>query len=298
VKKIIISRALATEKLGSSNVHAMAENLYTTLYDPEKMKTLVESNSKYPDRLDVFGAHLRSCIKQIPDKEDFVATVKHVLTREVDFEKLFSNIAKEQFRSVAERSELTVLWTDGDDLGVPDRGIPGSREQIRKVGGAKFFNQVRREIAQNREDADPGDIVAVIATEGKMRFIPDVAKHFKKRGIRRIVIVEDRLENLRSARDLIDEISSDMETFLVLIRHDQNSKEEQFNSIESDDAVHAIENISELMALLEKKNIFSKEVKVGTIFDMDGVLSDDSVRKKLQADALIDAFERNGWITL
>lgn len=78
----------------------------------------------------------------------------------------------------------------------------------------------------------------------------------------------------------------------------KNLKGEQFHSIEPDDAVYSIENISELSTLLEKKDIFSKEVKVGTIFDMDGVLSDDSVRKKLQSDALISAFERNGWIVL
>lgn len=39
-EKIIISRAAATERLGSANLHLTAENLYTSLYEPNKTKRI------------------------------------------------------------------------------------------------------------------------------------------------------------------------------------------------------------------------------------------------------------------
>lgn len=35
---------------------------------------------------------------------------------------------------------------------------------------------------------------------------------------------------------------------------------------------------------------------MGAIFDMDRVLSDDNVRKKLQTDCVIKTLRKNGWI--
>jgi hypothetical protein len=289
-EKIIISRAVATERLGSANLHLTVENLYTSLYEPEKTKELADPNSKYPDRLAIFGAPLSSPPKEIPSKEEFIAAVKHVFTKEIDFGQCFSDVAREQFYGVVNKSEATVLWTEGDDSGVPEYGLPGSHEQIRKVADAKFFNRVRREIALNRGGVNPGDVLSVVATEGKMKFIPSIVEKFKHRGIETIVIVEDRPKNLISASDLIRGVSG-MEIFLVLVSHSKSVDEEVVP-----DSIHVIDNISGLLPLLETNTVFLKNKKVGTIFDMDGVLSDDEARKELQTKAVIEAIRRNGWI--
>lgn len=296
-EKIIISRAVATERLGSANLHLTAENLYTSLYEPEKTKELADPNSKYPDRLAVFGAPLSSPLKEIPSREEFIAVVKHAFTREIGFDQCFSNVAREQFYGVVDKSEATVLWTEGDDSGVPEHGLPGSHEQIRKVADAKFFNRVRREIALNRGGVKPSDVLSVVATEGKMKFIPSIVEKFERRGIGAVVVIEDRLKNLISASDLIRGVS-DMETFLVLASY-YNKVEDRSKNVDEEvipDSVHVIDDISGLLPLLEMNAVFLKDKKVGTIFDMDGVLSDDELRKELQTKAVIDALQRNGWI--
>lgn len=296
-EKIIISRAVATERLGSANLHLTAENLYTSLYEPEKTKELADPNSKYPDRLAIFGAPLSSPPKKIPSREEFIATVKHVFTREIGFDQCFSNVAREQFYGVVDKSEATVLWTEGDDSGVPEHGLPGSHEQIRKVADAKFFNRVRREIALNRGGVKPSDVLSVVATEGKMKFIPSIVEKFERRGIGAVVVIEDRLKNLISASDLIRGVS-DMETFLVLASY-YNKVEDRSKNVGEEvipDSIHVIDDISGLLPLLETNAVFLKDKKVGTIFDMDGVLSDHELRKELQTKAVIDALQRNGWV--
>ncbi|MGK2848548.1 MAG: hypothetical protein ACSLEX_00515 [Minisyncoccota bacterium] len=296
-EKIIISRAAATERLGSANLHLTAENLYTSLYEPEKTKGLVGSNLKYPDRLAVFGAPLHSQPKKIPSREEFIATVKHAFTRETDFAQCFSGAAREQFCSVVSKSESTVLWTEGDNSGVPEYGLPGSHEQIRKVADAKFFNRIRREIALNRGGVKPSDVLLVVATEGKMKFIPSIVEKFERKGIETVVVVEDRLKNLISASDLIRGVS-DMEIFSVLVSHYNQAGDhsKNMNEVIIPDSIHVIDSISDLSPFLEMESVFSRGKKVGTIFDMDGVLSDDELRKKLQTKAVIDALRRNGWI--
>lgn len=295
-EKIIISRAIATERLGSANVHLSAENLYAALYEPQKARERANPHPEHPNRLDILGATLHSQPKKIPSREEFVAVVKHALTREIDFGQCFSDVAREQFRSVVGKSEWSVLWTDGDDAGVPEHGLPGSHEQIRKVANAQFFNRIRREIAHDRGGVNPHDVLSVIATEGKIQFIPGLIENFKHKGIETVVIVEDRQKNLIFAADMIHQ-TSDIETFLVLIKKDGRPEDDSKNvDTTIPNAIHLIKDISGLSLLLETNGVFSEGKKVGSIFDMDGVLSDDDIRKRLQTKAVIDALRRHDWI--
>lgn len=294
-EKIIISRAAATERLGSANIHLTAENLYGSLYEPDKASDLADQNPEYPDRMDVLSAHLHSKPESIPSKEEFIAVVKHALTREVDFKECFSEVAKEQFYNAMAKSEMTVLWTEGDDTGVPERGFPGSHEQIIKVANVGFFNKMRREIAKNRGGVASCEVLSVVATEKKMRFIPKIVEKFERRGVERVVIVEDRLKNLIEAENIIQKLSK-METFPVLIKKGFLKENQGEKFAGTTHALHNLDGIQGLMLLLDAEGVFADNKKIGAIFDMDGVLSDDSVRKKLQADAVIDALKKKGWV--
>lgn len=164
------------------------------------------------------------------------------------------------------------------------------------MADARFFSRIRREIALNRGGVKPNDVLSVVATEGKMKLIPSIVEKFERRGIEIVVVVEDRLKNLLSASDLIRGVS-DMETFLALVSH-YNKAEDRSKNVDEvvPDSIHVIDGISGLLPLMETNAVFLKNRKVGTIFDMDGVLSDDELRKELQTKAVIDALRRNGWI--
>lgn len=293
-EKILICRAATIEQFGSPNVYRAIENLYISLYDSENIGELIRPNEKYPDRMDILKKHLSVKLEKIPNKEEFIAKIRRAMTREVDFEKCFTEEAKKQFYNVMDKSETTVVWTDGDALGVPEYKLPGSYEQICRIGSAKFFNQMRRKIAQKR-GVDRRDVLSIVAVEGKMKFIPKLMEDFKKRGIEKVIIIEDRVRNLNLAIDLARK-NQDMEFFPVWVRQGQHRDNMEGKSEEALASFHPINNISELMPLMEVNRVFSEEKKVGTIFDMDGVLSDDDIRKKIQTEAVIKILQKKGWV--
>ncbi|MFA7308227.1 MAG: hypothetical protein WC026_16330 [Hyphomicrobium sp.] len=294
-EKILICRAATAERFGSTNVYQAAENLYAALYQPETIDSLIKPNEKYPDRLDSLKKTLSSKSEKIPTKEEFIATVRHAMIKDVDFSKCFPEEAKKQLYAVMEKSETTIIWTDGDVFGVLEYQLPGSYEQILKIGMAKFFNKMRREIAKKRE-VDHKDVLSILATEGKMKFIPGLIEKFRERGIEKIIIIEDRMKNLSQAIGLMNQGGLGMEIFPVLVNQGQFKNELGGSDEEMLKSICIISNISELTSALETKGVFSKEKKVGTIFDMDGVLSDDDVRKKIQTDAVINALQEKSWI--
>lgn len=294
-EKILICRAATAEQFGSTNIHQAAENLYASLYHPENIDSLIKSNEKYPDRMDSLKKTLSSKPEKIPTKEEFIAAVRHAMIKDVDFSQCFSEEAKKQLYDVMEKSETTTIWTDGDVFGVPEYQLPGSYEQLLKIGIAKFFNQMRREIAKKR-GIDHKDVLSVLATEGKMKFIPDLIEKFRERGIEKVIIIEDRIKNLSQAIDLINQWGFGMEIFPVWVNQGQFKNELGGSDEEMLKSICIISNISELTSALETRMVFSKEKKVGTIFDMDGVLSDDAVRKEVQTDAVINALLEKRWI--
>lgn len=296
-KKFLISKSVTSEMYGSPNVYQSAVNLYASLYNPEEIDQLVNSNSKYPDRIPTMKQGLNIKPSKIPTKSEFIEKVRHAAVNEVNFGECLSEQARDQFKSVMEKSEHTVIWTDGDAEGNLEHELPGSKEQLKKLAAAQFYNRARKEIA-NERGVHCADVMSVVAIEGKMKFIPVIVERFLQMGIKKIVIVEDRVKNLIKAMELIRQISPNIETFPVWVRVGQWKDAVDEGMILENCAknFHAIENISGLASTLEENNVFKEGVKVGSIFDLDGPLHDDDIRKKLQSDAVVKALQEKGWI--
>lgn len=296
-KKLLICRGVTTEQHGSPNVYRAAEILYASLYAPQELDTLVKPSDKFPDRLDILKKQIVALREQIPEKKQFIERVRHAMTNEVDFGKCLSEEAKDQFAKAMAKSEFTVIWTDGDMAGIPEKKFPGSKEQLKKIASAGFYNQERRKIAETK-GIDHKDVMSVMAAEGKMKLIPMIVEEFVKKGITRIIIIEDRVKNITEAQKLIKESNSDMEVFPVWIRAGQyKNKIEPDKSLEQwEKEFHSIENISELEKVLSDNKVFENGVKVGSVFDLDGPLQNDDKRKEVQTQAVIEAIKNEGWI--
>ena len=296
-EKILISRAATTEQFGSLNVYKAAEILYASLYNPEDIEKSVKPNEKFPDRIEIMKKELGEQGDKIPSKEEFIAKVRHAMTMEVDFGKCLSNEAREQFKKVLEKSESAVIWTNGDYWGVPEENIPGSKEQLKKIASARFYNRTRKEIAKNKE-INYKDVLSIMAGEGKIKFIPQIVENFRKRGISKLIIIEDMMENILKASNLIKENDENMEIFPVWVRVGayKNKVKEGKSLEEWSKKLHAIENISELEKVLDENSVFEGDKKVGSIFDLDGPLHNDDKRKEIQTEAVIKALQKEGWI--
>jgi hypothetical protein len=296
-EKLLISRFSTTEQFGSPNIYKTAELLFASLYSPEDIDALVKPSPKFPDRMEIMKKSLSKAIQEIPNKEEFIKEIRHTMTNEVDFGECLSEEAKKQFKKVLEKSEETVIWTDGDSLGVPEKNLPGSKEQLKKIASAKFYNQTRREVAKEK-GMDHKDVLSIAAIEGKIELIPQIVENFKKRGISKMIIVEDRIKNIVNAIKLIKETDENMQVFPVWIRVGmyKNKKEEGRNLEEWARELHAIENISELENILENNSVFENNVKVGSVFDLDGPLHDDDKRKEIQTKAVVEKLKKLNWI--
>ncbi|NLC30790.1 MAG: hypothetical protein GX765_01930 [Candidatus Moranbacteria bacterium] len=294
-EKILISRATTTEQFGSPNVVRAAKHLYASLYRPEDIESLIDPNPKFPNRMQVLKTSLSKSIDRIPSEEEFVAGVRYAMTHKVDFGQCASPEARKTLQDVMGRSERTVIWTDGDAEGVPEHNLPGSKEQLSKLASAQFYNRMRRDIAKEK-GIDHKEVLSIVAIEGKMKFIPDIVKKFRENGIERIVIVEDRVKNLSKAMDLMRQTDNDTDVFPVWIRRGQFSDKIEKGKTLDEWAreLHAINDISELIPLLEENNVFDK--KVGSIFDLDGPLHDDDLRKKIQTEVVIKYLQEKNWI--
>ncbi len=296
--KINICRGAVTEKLGSPNVYETAKYLYVSLYHPEQGDQIVMPSDKFPDRITTFRKSLSILPAEIPTEEEFIEKMRHAMTNGVDFSECISENAKNQLQQVMEKSEHTVIWTDGDGVGAPDQKLPGSKEQIKKLASAQIFNKLRRNIAQKR-GVDHKDVLSVVAQEGKMKFIPEIMERFLEKGISRAIIVEDRMKNLVTAMNIISKEYPQIEVFPVWIRIDEREKN-KFNPEKTleewAEELHAIDDISNLMSLLRENSIFEDDVKVGSILDFDGPLNDDYKRKDLQIEIVIKTLKENSWI--
>ncbi|EKD33326.1 MAG: hypothetical protein ACD_76C00045G0012 [uncultured bacterium] len=296
-RKFLISRYATGEKLGSQNLYLAGKNLYASLYHPENIDSLIDLSEKFPDRIDIMKSPLSSKPETIPTEDEFVKEFRKILTRGIDYDKCISEAAREQLSRVAQLSEQTVIWTEGDSAGVPEKGLPGSREQLYKIAGTRIYD-IRKDIAKDR-NAKRSDVILIVAEEGKMRFITDVVKSFHEKQISTIIIIEDRLQNIIQAIEMIKkQFGESVDVFPVWVRQSEfKDKTEDGKSLEEclfD--YNAIDSISELMMVLDKNNLFSSEHKVGSIFDLDGVLLDDEKRRELQISALVAEFQKNGWI--
>ena len=60
--------------------------------------------------------------------------------------------------------------------------------------------------------------------------------------------------------------------------------------------IYVIRNINQLNSIFEKNNLFDGNNKVGSIFDLDGPLHNDELRKDLQTRAIYDELIKNEWI--
>ena len=142
------------------------------------------------------------------------------------------------------------------------------------------------------------EVLSLAAIEGKMGLIPDIARKLEANDIRRVVIVEDRLKNLVSAKKAMQDAVPSLDVFPVWVRVGmyRNKFESGRENAEWLEWAHAIDTIGGLSTTLESNHVFEDDIPVAVLFDLDGPLHDDDLRKTLQVDAVLAALLRHGWI--
>jgi len=298
-EKFNACRGIVAEQYGVTNVYKVAEYLYFTLYHPEELEKIeLPENPKFPNRNTNLRTSTLISANKIPDKDEFIKKIRHVMTQETAFDEALFPGAMEELEKMMEMGPVNI-WTKGDSTGLTadEENLPGSSEQLKKTAKAGL-NELRRKIA-NKTGKNKQEILRITAAENKKAIIPDVLEQFSEKGISRVIVLEDNLKNLVA---FMNEASKrkDIEVTPIWVR--QGARKNKFpkeptNSEEEwKREYNAIDSITEAVQKIKELGISNETELLGFIVDYDDVLSDDRKKQAKQAAAVLHALESKDWI--
>lgn len=295
-EKLRASRGVSTERLGGvSNPKDAAEISFHALFDQDGYDwDSLPQNTKFPWRSENLSRQLYLKTSR-PDKEEFINTYVSAITKAPFNEALIpdAETANKYVEFFAEHGPV-IIWSQGDVFGIHEKGLEGSMEQLKKIviGG---FNRTRKKIATEKS-IDPRDVLSIAVSEDKFDCLEQVSESFKSKDIKKVVILEDRLENLVRATEEMDE--NGFEVFPIWVRQGRFKDAHPNTPKRSPEGwiveYHGVQDLKEALSLLEGSGVLRKGI--GFLADFDGVFSDDRIRFELQIQAVAQAIKDKGWV--
>lgn len=289
-KKLQTVRGIAIDEY-DANVIATANLFYDAVFDPEEVVARygVNGSEKFPDRLETLQTSLQTVDKdKIPSKDEFVTGFVRAWTSEDINKKSLYPGALDAVRIMIGHGPM-IVWTQGDMYGATgtkkgfDQAPNGSFEQIKKIAGGGI-GKVRREIARaSLEGAGATDLqrkiqdsLTVAASEDKFSdvVLTRMSAYLEKTGSRNVTIIDDRVKNIEKLAELLQRRG--FTTRGIWVRQGRNGNQD----VPYDHAA-----ITELSSI---ESITPDVLPAGsaTICDFDDVLSNQSIRTKMQRDAV------------
>ena len=299
--KLQTARGIAVEE-HQANVIVTANLFYDSVFDPENVVARygLNASEKFPDRLDVLSSALQTVDKDaVPPKDEFIADFVRVWTsEEINKASLFPH-ALDVVRTMIDHGPM-ILWTQGDMYGATgakkgfDFAPNGSFEQMKKIAGAGI-GKIRREVAHASliGAGAPNlhrkiqDTLTVVAAEDKFSDVAltKISAYLEKAGTQNVTIIDDWVKNIEKLAELLQRRG--FTTHGIWVRQGRNGK----HDMSYDPAI--IEEVPSINAITPE--ILPEGY--ATICDFDDVLSNQSVRTKLQRDAVYSLLTSSGALT-
>lgn len=293
------------------NLHAAANMLYDTVFDPEKIiaKYGIPPSETYPEREHELSSRITRSDVVVPEREEFVAKVLDAVSRNYqDYQTALYPGALETL-GLLMKNFPTMMWTEGDtrDYEGPSKfliesegvvpivpsGSYTSHEQLRKLIGSGI-GRLRRDIALHDSDNPrrPQDVLQVIAENDK--FSPEVVQRIvafcRDKGLSSLYVVDDRVKNLQRIHDLLG--AEGITVHGVWVRQGARSEVLPEGGYTPWRTVASVDKVAEG----EQSIINGGTEGTGVLFDYDGVMSNQKTRAQIQKDRLVGLFTQEGWI--
>lgn len=278
-KKIRLASAATTERFGNPHPTVRADVLYDVLFHADEAAARHEIDvAKYSDREEIIGSRLLPADTEIEvGREEFVTFVAGLIDDPaINRESMFPG-ALETLEALAARGPVTI-WTQGDMYGLPasehSAGIGGRAEQMKKIAGGGVGALRRRMAKAAFGEINPSrlrEVMDVEASEDK--FKPEVIERLIQRlgDDDAVVLLEDRLRNLRRLRDELIKRGVDGERiWAVWVQQGIRGKA---GSPSEDEDIVLLDSIDGVPALLDRI-----DGRIGSVVDFDDVLSDQTKR--------------------
>lgn len=281
-----------TTKTNVVNNHVIAGFFYDALFNPEKP---INVKGLDQDLYEALIEPINGIAKNaIPTREEFVNQFPTAMVEQVPYDKAYYDGAVAEIEKMLKHSRdgFVTIWTTGDVNGLPylDPAIPGSYEQNARLVRGGWYDKMKSGKHSN---------LRIIADEDKFNYIDwySTISEATKRAVRRVVVVDDKLENLEKALERIQGISPELAENTILIWDRQKesistkdrTRDKALKTTSDSDAIIEIIDIKEAVSAVRKRigNSFRQE-SIAWIVDHDEVISDDVKRMQLQIVSVLN----------
>ncbi|NCU38080.1 hypothetical protein EOL96_03445 [Candidatus Saccharibacteria bacterium] len=295
--KEVLGSALGS--YGTGNMFAAGEMMYDALF----AGTSTNTAHGYVTPLD---ERILQPNRQMPDKEEFVEWFRQAMVHDYEFQKECAFPGAIDAVDAMMSAGPLVLWTEGDTLMTID-GALGSGEQLEKIRGIgaydKGLERALSTIALSHgitHGDDPGQqlvestIEKIVRTEASERkfsheVIDRIVDHFRKLGIHKVVVLEDRMANAARMQQILERNGFDATG--IWVQQGRHGRKNTTHDETVQDATTIADAGNIITALREQS-----DQPIGTVCDVDGVLADQEKREKMQIDALYNQCRARNWI--
>lgn len=321
--KFQTSWGISIDQYGKANLMAVADLFYDAVYNPGTVlqDRNIPHSEEFPSRNTMLSAPLNTLnAKTVPGRADFTELVRDTISRGITESgvgrggmrhgEVLYDEASQSIEALALHGPVAI-WTEGDMYGQPAKVIfgkqqpamPGSLDQLRKMAGP-VIGDVRRNVAKaalvnalatpesgNRDvtGMKPQEIVMISASEDKFapREVTRLADYFKNQEVNGVVVIEDRLSNIQKLLPLLE--TAGLHATAIWVRQGKYGQ--------ASDKEYDAKQITETDTIAHVKElILNGPEKTGTIFDFDGVLSNQAARTKQQVGALQKMFREQQYL--
>lgn len=275
------------------NLAKTGELFYKSLFDPDS----IDGDTDNQDSV-TLKTPLPKRLTDVPGQNEFVRKFRHVMTNEVPFEKTFFPGAYEAVIEMLNIGPVRI-WTTGDVFGIPELNLPGSYEQLKRLARGRW-SKLRNKTGLNLD---------FIASEDKMKQLEKLARDFAIQNVKHIIIVDDKVGNLLSAKKRIQELIPnlhdvilvwDRESELAGYHADKDSKLPSDFQGTPQEAISqfdliAVNSITEIVPRVRQK-VIHPQGQIAWVIDHDDVISQDNKRVQLQEENVIKWLNPQNWV--
>jgi hypothetical protein len=294
---------------GFADPYEVAARAYDALYRPDEVASGMDERArdKNPEVTeDVLPSHkLRPSTREVlttplslsgstPEASEFVPVVVKAILHSADVASTVLPGAREQIKELAENGDRPAVWS----AGYPEH-------QHRKLGKTGLFDTVAIEgmyppVEVTTEHGEPIEVLTAIATDKTTA--ETIARVREIAGEDQIIVVDDRVKNLRKFTDAIPETKaaiwaqygSHAQKEMDKLSRNENPQLAEEIAAGRIIPIASIDQLTSKVAELRDAGVITDE-QAAVFFDYDDTISNNTQRRDMELAAAVDAIFDNGW---
>ena len=292
-----------------------AHLLYAALYKPDEIQQIMSADAGVQEkeletrRQEINNISKYANLENVPTIEEFNLAFRQLLKHGtgvsiIDAESKKISHNKESWPSFEDTiypdvpaamrdlwdkyNAQIVIWTQGDKS--------SWKGQFYKVLNAS------RALRKDRASESRENIFSIVAENHKLDHLFDILRSLKKSGANKIILAEDRLENIKEGKTVAQ--TSGVSCIPVWVRREGNKAADDYIEKNIDETAkasyreeyNAVNSFTDVQKILEQKKLIEDGDKLGMVIDFDGVLSDNSLSNRVWANTIVNTLISNKWI--